>query len=126
MRSPILIVCSTIGIASGMAADSVTPDQLEFFEKKVRPILAENCYKCHSVEEGKSRGGLTLDTRDGVLKGGEGGPALVPGDAGKSLLIQAVRYEDKDTQMPPNKDGGKKTSGRRDRYPHRMGQDGCA
>jgi cytochrome c553 len=108
MRSPIFIVCSTIVTASGMAADSVTPDQLEFFEKKVRPILAENCYKCHSVEEGKSRGGLTLDTRDGVLKGGEGGPALVPGDANKSLLIQAVRYDDKDTQMPPNKDGGKK------------------
>lgn len=95
-------------VSAATAADTITPDQLEFFEKKVRPILAESCYKCHSVEEGKSRGGLTLDTREGVMKGGEGGPALVPGNAEKSLLIQAVRYEDRDTQMPPNKDGGKK------------------
>jgi hypothetical protein len=97
---------SAVSVAT--AADTISPDQVEFFEKKVRPILAESCYKCHSVEEGRSRGGLTLDTREGVMKGGEGGPALVPGDAQKSLLIQAVRYEDKDIQMPPNKDGGKK------------------
>lgn len=103
-----IIAACVIAAASATAADTIAPDQLEFFEKKVRPILAENCYKCHSVEEGKSRGGLTLDSREGVMKGGEGGPVLVPGDAGKSLLIQAVRYDDKDTQMPPNKDGGKK------------------
>jgi hypothetical protein len=110
MRAPIVLAGFVSAVSAATAADTISPDQLEFFEKKVRPILAESCYKCHSVEEGKSRGGLTLDTREGVMKGGEGGAALVPGDAEKSLLIQAVRYEDKDTQMPPNKDGGKKLS----------------
>ena len=110
MRAPIVLAGFVSAVSAATAADTISPDQLEFFEKKVRPILAESCYKCHSVEEGKSRGGLTLDTREGVMKGGEGGAALVPGDADKSLLIQAVRYDDKDTQMPPNKDGGKKLS----------------
>jgi cytochrome c553 len=110
MRVPIVLAGFVSAVSAATAADTISTDELEFFEKKVRPILAESCYKCHSVEEGKSRGGLTLDTREGVMKGGEGGAALVPGDAEKSLLIQAVRYEDKDTQMPPNKDGGKKLS----------------
>ncbi len=80
-----------------------TPDAagIEFFESKIRPIFVENCYKCHSVEGGKSKGSLHLDTKDSVLKGGDSGPALVPGDPEKSLLIKAVRYADKDLQMPP-------------------------
>src|SRR5262245_48263202 len=57
---------------------------VEFFEKKVRPVLAEHCYGCHSVAEKKQRGGLTLDTRAGLLKGGDTGPALVPGKPGES------------------------------------------
>src|SRR5678816_1800898 len=65
---------------------------IEFFEKKVRPVLADNCYKCHSAEAEKLKGGLRLDTRDSVLKGGDNGPAIVPGDPEKSLLIKAVRY----------------------------------
>ena len=84
-----------------------TAEQAAFFESKIRPILADNCYKCHSLENGKSKGGLTLDTRDGVLKGGEVGPAVVPGDPGASPLLKAVKYEDKDLQMPPTKEGGK-------------------
>ncbi|MEO6033684.1 MAG: DUF1553 domain-containing protein, partial [Verrucomicrobiota bacterium] len=75
--------------------------QLDFFEGKIRPILTENCYKCHSAEQGKSKGDLTLDTRDGWSKGGKTGPAIVPGNPDKSLLIQAVRYTDADLQMPP-------------------------
>ncbi|MDB6111176.1 MAG: hypothetical protein JWR69_2926, partial [Pedosphaera sp.] len=78
------------------------PEQLDFFEKKIRPILVDNCYKCHSHDSEKIKGGLLLDTHDGLLKGGETGPALVPGDPEKSLLIKAVRYKDKDLQMPPN------------------------
>src|SRR5688572_11019864 len=78
------------------------PDQhVEFFEKKIRPLLVEHCYKCHSAESEKLKGGLRLDSREGVLKGGESGPAIVPGDPDKSLLIKAVRYADKDLQMPP-------------------------
>ena len=75
---------------------------MEFFEKNIRPILTENCYKCHSHDSEKIKGGLLLDTRDGVLKGGDNGPVLVPGDPEKSMLIKAVRYADKDLQMPPN------------------------
>ncbi len=92
-------------ISAHAASAPLPPDQIEFFETKIRPILAESCYKCHSVAEGKSKGSLTLDTRDALLKGGATGPALVAGDPEKSLLIQAVRYTDEDLQMPPSKDG---------------------
>src|SRR5947209_15373279 len=74
---------------------------IDFFEKKVRPIFVENCYKCHSAEAAKLKGGLLLDTRDGVLKGGDTGPAIIAGDVEKSLLIKAVRYTDENLQMPP-------------------------
>ncbi|HEX8910845.1 MAG TPA: PSD1 and planctomycete cytochrome C domain-containing protein, partial [Humisphaera sp.] len=71
------------------------------FEGKIRPLLVNNCYKCHSAAEGKSKGSLTVDSREALLKGGENGPAIVPGDPDKSLLIKAVQYHDKDVQMPP-------------------------
>ncbi len=78
-----------------------------FFESKIRPVLAEKCYGCHSVESGKSKGGLLLDTRAGIQTGGDTGPAIVPGDLEKSLLIQAIRWHDEDTGMPPENKGGK-------------------
>jgi len=74
---------------------------VEFFEKKIRPLLAEQCYKCHSAESEKLKGKLLLDSQEGLLKGGESGPVVVPGDPERSLLIKAVRYTDKDLQMPP-------------------------
>ncbi len=73
----------------------------DFFEQKIRPILTENCYKCHSAGAEKIKGGLLVDTKEGLLKGGDTGPAIVAGDPDKSLLIKAVRYTDKDLQMPP-------------------------
>jgi hypothetical protein len=73
---------------------------IEFFERKIRPILVEHCYECHSTAAKKVRGQLLLDSRDGARKGGVSGPALVPGDADKSLLIKAVRYTDPDMKMP--------------------------
>src|SRR5580693_5148170 len=73
---------------------------IEFFEKKIRPVLVEHCYECHAASAKKMRGGLLLDSRDGVRKGGDSGPALVPGDPDKSLLIKAVRYSDPETKMP--------------------------
>jgi cytochrome c553 len=82
-------------------APQLTPDQTQFFEGKIRPLLTANCYKCHSAEQGKAKGGLTLDTREGLLKGGENGPILIPGDPAKSKLITAVTYNDPDLQMPP-------------------------
>lgn len=73
----------------------------DYFEKRIRPLLIERCYECHSAEKGKSKGGLLLDSQTGWTKGGDSGPAIVPGDADKSLLIRAVRWLDEDTQMPP-------------------------
>lgn len=74
-----------------------------FFEEKIIPLLEERCFKCHSHESGKAKGGLALDSRKGWEKGGESGPAIVPGKPDESLLIQAVRYHDEDLQMPPKK-----------------------
>src|SRR6185436_311744 len=65
------------------------------------PVLADNCYKCHSAQAEKVKGGLKLDTRADVLKGGDTGPALVPGNLEKSLLIKAIRYTDEELKMPP-------------------------
>lgn len=80
---------------------------IAFFEAKVRPLLAERCYECHSSEKGQSKGGLTLDTRAGWAMGGDSRAAIVPGKVEESLLIKAVRYTDADLAMPPKKKGGK-------------------
>ena len=94
-------VLAVLGCAVAVNAAEPTKAQLDFFESKVRPVLADHCYKCHSAQADKVKGGLLLDSREGVLKGGETGPALVPGDPEKSLLIKAIRYTDPDLQMPP-------------------------
>jgi len=88
-------------LTSRLLAADLSPAQLQFFENHIRPVLAENCYKCHSQQAEKVKGGLLLDTKEGVLKGGDTGPAIVPGDPEKSLLIKAIRYTDADLQMPP-------------------------
>jgi len=84
-----------------LSAADLTPAETQFFENKIRPILSDKCYKCHSTQAEKVRGSLLLDSKEGVLKGGETGPAIVPGNPEKSLLIKAVRYTDPDLQMPP-------------------------
>ena len=80
---------------------------LEFFEKKIRPVLVDKCYKCHSESADKIKGGLVLDTREGIRRGGDSGPAVVPGDVKESILSQALSYTNKDFAMPPEKEGGK-------------------
>ena len=85
-------------------ASAPLEDGVAFFEKRVRPVLVDQCYKCHSADArtaGKLKGELLLDTKDGLLKGGENGPAIVPGNPEKSKLIEAVRYTNPDLQMPP-------------------------
>ena len=77
-----------------------TAEQIEFFEKKIRPVLAENCYACHSAET-MSAAELLLDSRAGVREGGTRGPAVVPGDPTASLLLEVVSYRDLDLKMPP-------------------------
>src|SRR4051794_41440971 len=86
----ILLFC-----ASRSAADA----GLDFFESKIRPVLIENCYSCHSTAAKKVKGGLLLDTRDGLRAGGDSGPAVVPGKPNESLLVKAIRYEEH--EMPP-------------------------
>src|SRR5262245_43015535 len=74
----------------------------DFFETKVRPALAEHCYACHSQKAKKIKGGLLLDSRETLLKGGDSGqPAIVPGEPAKSLLIEAISYKNVDLTMPP-------------------------
>src|SRR5262245_44709704 len=70
------------------------PAGIEFFETHVRPILSDHCFGCHSAQAEKIKGGLRLDARDLILKGGDSGPALVVGSPDQSLLIKAVRYAD--------------------------------
>jgi hypothetical protein len=74
---------------------------VEFFEKKVRPVLVQQCYRCHSAAAKKQKGGLALDSRPALRKGGDSGPALVPGHPEQSRLIRAVRHADDTLQMPP-------------------------
>jgi Protein of unknown function (DUF1549)/Protein of unknown function (DUF1553)/Planctomycete cytochrome C len=85
---------------------SITPEQLDFFEKKIRPVLVEKCYDCHSEESGKMKGDLVLDSRDGIRAGGERGPGIVPHKPDDSFVIQAIRQEGR-IAMPPEKKGGK-------------------
>lgn len=87
--------------ASAARAADLSPSELDFFEKKVRPVLTEKCYSCHSLAEKKAKGSLIVDTKEGLLKGGDTGPSIVPGDPAKSLLIKAIKYTDPDLQMPP-------------------------
>src|SRR6266545_4751742 len=74
---------------------------VEFFEKKIRPVLVKHCYSCHSAEAKKVKGELRLDTREATRKGGASGPAVVPGDPAKSLLIRVVKQADGVEAMPP-------------------------
>jgi hypothetical protein len=88
-----------------LAAVTVLPAQgadagIEFFEKHVRPLLAAKCYVCHSGKTVAS-GGLRADTRDGLLKGGQHGPAVVPGRTDTGLLLRAISYQDASLRMPP-------------------------
>ena len=102
MRPPL----SPLGLLLLLSAPAVSapPDAagIEFFEKKVRPVLAEHCYKCHSAEAKKGlKGGLALDSREASRKGGDSGPAVVPGEPDESLLVKAIRFTDDAMKMPP-------------------------
>jgi len=102
----VLIAFVLVGSGTVTAADPpVADDQkaLAFFEAKVRPILVENCYQCHSDRSGKSAGGLKLDTKAGIRAGGDRGAAVVPGDPKASLLLITVSHTDPDLKMPPKK-----------------------
>lgn len=86
-------------MTASAAEPALTPAQVKFFETDVRPLLAENCFKCHGPD--RQKGSLRLDTRGHMLQGGESGAAIVPGQPEESLLVSAVRYES--FEMPPSK-----------------------
>ena len=93
---------ATRPVSGRMQAPEPSREGVEFFEKKIRPILTDNCLGCHSAKSKRPAGGLLLDSREGVLRGGASGqPAVIPGDPEKSLLLKAVRYTDAKLQMPP-------------------------
>jgi hypothetical protein len=103
--------CAAGLLAFGLGTPGVSQDAppvdragIDFFERRIRPVLVERCYTCHSRGAPKLKGGLTLDSRGGMLKGGNQGPAIVPGHPEKSLLIKAVRRADPDLQMPPKEE----------------------
>jgi hypothetical protein len=90
-----------LGIAVMILTGSARADDgADFFESKVRPVLAAHCYKCHTAAK---KGGLRLNSRESILKGGKSGPAIVPGDPKKSLLIQAISRKHERLKMPPKK-----------------------
>ena len=102
LKSSVLICLATslLPVANRLpAADQTSAGERAFFENKIRPILAKHCYKCHSAVSKDLGGKLLLDTRGGMLKGGESGPALVPGRPDESLLVQSLRYDGH--EMPP-------------------------
>src|SRR5258706_1593356 len=90
-----LFILSVIALARLLQAQT---DAEQFFESKVRPILANNCYTCHT---GAQSGGLRLDSREAILKGGKSRPAIIPGSPEQSLLIQATSYTHTRIKMPP-------------------------
>jgi hypothetical protein len=97
----IVVLLAVFGTTALSAQDKPpSPEGVEFFEKRIRPLLVKNCYECHGPDAKKVGGGLRLDSRDGVRNGGGRGPAIVPGEPGKSLLLTAVRQTD-ELKMPP-------------------------
>jgi hypothetical protein len=94
--SSLLVAC----VPATFAQERATPEQIEFFEKRIRPLFVQHCYRCHSQEAKKLGGKLYLDSREGVRVGGRSGPAIVPGKPKQSLLMESVRSEDKDVRMP--------------------------
>src|SRR5215475_5301092 len=98
---PLAISVARVVVIEARQAPAPAAASPEFFESRIRPVLAENCYDCHTTER---YGGLRVDSRDALLKGGRSGPAIVPGDPDASLLIQAVRQTSDKLKMPK---GGK-------------------
>ena len=106
IRVLLAVVTILVGSAQGvLAAESgdidYSPEQLKFFESKIRPVLVEQCYRCHAIEGQAIRGGLQVDSREGLRGGGESGPAIVPGDLESSLLWSAINHDG--FEMPPNR-----------------------
>ncbi|MEZ6115069.1 MAG: DUF1553 domain-containing protein [Pirellulaceae bacterium] len=93
-----LLICTCVGAQS----DSEQDAKLQFFESKIRPVLIKACYECHSNDSDELQGGLLVDSHQGLLVGGDSGPAIVPGSPADSLFMDAIRYGEDSYQMPPS------------------------
>ena len=91
---------ATLALILSGTAPAAEADAL--FEKSVRPLLESKCYDCHSARSDEVKGNLRLDSLEGILKGGDNGPAIVAGDVENSFLLRAIRYQEADYQMPPS------------------------
>lgn len=91
-------------MSGSLATADESTEASAFFESKIRPVLVQHCYQCHSTKAGKSEGGLRLDSRRGIRAGGDRGAAIVPGDSKKSVLLAAISHTDPDLKMPPKKE----------------------
>ena len=102
---PLLAILMATGTLAAFPQDAGGPDDesINYFETHVRPVLATHCYQCHSRESEKLKASLYLDSKAGILKGGDNGAVIIPGKAEESLLIKAVRYQVEDLEMPPKK-----------------------
>src|SRR5436190_575491 len=100
-RTCLATTCVFLTLCAPAGPAEPSRDDVEFFEKHIRPVLAEKCYSCHSAAADKVRGGLLLDTADGVRKGGDSGPAIVPGKPADSRLIKALKGDGDVKRMPP-------------------------
>ena len=102
-RKVVILFCLLwLSVLSVRAEDSGDDTEFDFFETRIRPVLVQHCYECHSAEAqktGKLQGALLLDSRTGVRQGGDSGPAVVPGNVEVSLLMEAMRYDG--LEMPP-------------------------
>ena len=103
-RFSLALICALLLSAQAAAQSSpqLTPQQLEFFESRVRPILARKCFKCHSSKAKDVKGGLKLDSYETIHRGGDSGKAVVPGKPAASLLIKSIQYEAQASEMPPD------------------------
>src|SRR5262245_61227478 len=90
-----------MALAALLLALGAQSEGFEFFEQKIRPLLVERCAECHAEGAKKMKGGLRVDSREGLLRGGESGAAVVPGKPEQSLLLKAMRWTDENLQMPP-------------------------
>jgi hypothetical protein len=100
MRS--VLHCLLIVASTSICLPAEAEDGISFFESKIRPVLVEHCYKCHSDRAKSPKGGLRVDSREALLRGGTSGAAIVPGEPAKSLLIKAIAHEDDVAEMPPD------------------------
>ena len=98
LQTCFIAICAMVATSARADADEATA----FFESRIRPVLVEHCYKCHSGRAKSPKGGLRLDSREALLRGGESGPAIVPGKPDDSLLFKALSHDGDVAEMPPD------------------------